>query len=220
MARIVTSIAPRHGAVHDAVVEVTADRVRARFWSKVDRTGPAPMARPDLGGCWIWTGATVKGGYGTFRVQGRPVSAYGFAHSLLIGPPPPGLVPDHLCKVTGCVKVVADDRGPAHIEWVTVRENILRGDGPTAINARKTHCIHGHEFTPENTYVAASGRRSCRACHNRTMRDFKQAKRAQKLGSAREDHLDDAGPAQPSPEEWKSSDQRGGVITAVGEATR
>lgn len=31
-------------------------------------------------------------------------------------------------------------------------------------NAAKTHCIHGHEFTPENTYVKASGHRQCKAC--------------------------------------------------------
>jgi hypothetical protein len=33
-------------------------------------------------------------------------------------------------------------------------------------NARKaqTHCVNGHEFTTENTYVASNGTRHCRAC--------------------------------------------------------
>lgn len=33
-------------------------------------------------------------------------------------------------------------------------------------NARKaqTHCVHGHEFTAENTYIARNGTRHCRAC--------------------------------------------------------
>ncbi len=44
------------------------------------------------------------------------------------------------------------------------RINILRGTGPTARNAIKTHCDHGHEFTPENTYAKPSGGRQCRAC--------------------------------------------------------
>lgn len=28
----------------------------------------------------------------------------------------------------------------------------------------KTHCSHGHEFTPENIYVLKRGGRRCRAC--------------------------------------------------------
>ena len=30
--------------------------------------------------------------------------------------------------------------------------------------AKKTHCKRGHEFTEENTYIDARGRRVCRAC--------------------------------------------------------
>lgn len=31
-----------------------------------------------------------------------------------------------------------------------------------------THCVHGHEFTPENTYVnPARGTRVCRTCQQR-----------------------------------------------------
>lgn len=31
-------------------------------------------------------------------------------------------------------------------------------------NGRKTHCLRGHRFTLENTYVTRDGRRRCRAC--------------------------------------------------------
>lgn len=33
-------------------------------------------------------------------------------------------------------------------------------------SARKaqTHCVRGHEFTPDNTYIAGNGTRHCRAC--------------------------------------------------------
>jgi len=38
-----------------------------RFWPKVDKNGPIPAHRPDLGPCWIWTGSTIKNsGYGKF----------------------------------------------------------------------------------------------------------------------------------------------------------
>lgn len=34
----------------------------------------------------------------------------------------------------------------------------------TAKNRNKTHCLRGHEFTPENTSMSLSGSRSCRTC--------------------------------------------------------
>ena len=64
---------------------------------------------------------------------------------------------DHLCRVRNCVR-------PSHLEQVTGRENVLRSHGPAAINARKTHCHKGHEFTPENTYVWSNGSRTHRMC--------------------------------------------------------
>ena len=73
------------------------------------------------------------------------------------GPIPEGLTLDHLCRVRACVN-------PAHLEPVTLRENTLRSpSAPTAINARKTECLRGHAFTPENTWVHRS-RRCCREC--------------------------------------------------------
>ncbi len=41
---------------------------------------------------------------------------------------------------------------------------MLRGVCPSAFHAKKTHCIHGHEFTPENTYRTRKGFRVCRTC--------------------------------------------------------
>lgn len=31
-------------------------------------------------------------------------------------------------------------------------------------NAVKTHCLHGHEFSPENTIITRRGQRECRTC--------------------------------------------------------
>lgn len=52
----------------------------------------------------------------------------------------------------------------AHLELVDHRTNTLRSTGPTALNARKTACIHGHPFTPENTRVRTDGSRRCITC--------------------------------------------------------
>ena len=131
----------------------------ARFWSYVDKNGPIPERRPDLGPCWTWTGKTSLAGYGRFYVDQREHSATRWICELKLGPIPEGHEPDHLCFNTGCVNY------ESHVEVVTQRENTLRSGNPTALNARKTHCPRGHEYTPENTYQKPGNRRVCRICH-------------------------------------------------------
>lgn len=131
----------------------------ARFWPKVDRDGPVPEHRPDLGPCWLWLAGKTNG-YGRFnQVKPKRTSllAYRVAYELTVGPIPDGMELDHLCRVRACVN-------PAHLEVTDHRTNTLRGDAPTAVNARKTHCVNGHEFTPENTGPQSNGGRRCRTC--------------------------------------------------------
>lgn len=110
--------------------------------------------------CWVWCLHTSGSGYARGRVPGRERRNY-FIHretyEAFVGPIPDSLQLDHLCRVRTCVN-------PHHLEPVTNRVNALRGVGPTAINARKTHCPRGHEYTPENTRIRNSGWRACRAC--------------------------------------------------------
>lgn len=117
--------------------------------------------------CWMWTGYTHKSRgttnrYGHFYFHGKMVSAHRFSYSITKGEIPDGLVIDHVCRVTLCVN-------PMHLRAVTNAENILLGNNKTAINARKTHCLRGHEFTPENTHTEKRRNRTgvsrvCRAC--------------------------------------------------------
>lgn len=142
--------------------------VEERFWAKVNKDGPVPDGRPDLGPCWLWTASTVGHGYGQFCPSAaRSVRAHRFAYQLLIGPIPGGLELDHLCRVKTCVN-------PAHLEPVTHAENVMRGESPTAINARKTHCKHGHELTPDNCRPLPrfpNARGECRTCRRRWRRE-------------------------------------------------
>lgn len=128
----------------------------ARFWSKVNKNGPVPDYRPDLGPCWLWSGAMMENGYGTIRYNGRNMLTHRVAYELLVAPIPPGLTVDHLCRVRHCVN-------HAHLEPVTQQVNILRGTGFSARNAPKTHCPKGHPYDTENTYWWRDGRQ-CRTC--------------------------------------------------------
>lgn len=128
-----------------------------RFWPKVNPCGPV---HPTLGTeCWLWVGSRDGAGYGHFGLDRRVEKAHRVAYELRVGPIPKGLALDHLCRNTSCVN-------PTHLEPVTSRVNSLRGVGVGAVNAKKTHCPKGHEYTPENTYSYKPTFRQCRICHN------------------------------------------------------
>ena len=112
---------------------------------------------PDLAGCWVWIASKNPQGYGWTTFKNRSYLAHRAVYELLVGPIPDGLQCDHLCLNKSCVN-------PAHIEIVTAKVNTLRGTNPCAISAKKTHCIHGHEFTPANTYRGVANRRDCLTC--------------------------------------------------------
>lgn len=130
-----------------------AGRVKSleeRFWSKVDKSGD----------CWLWTGGRNVDGYGFLNHGTGGKRSHVIAYNMLVGEVPAGMELDHLCRNRQCVN-------PAHLEPVTHRENVLRGAGPAARHAKKTHCIHGHPFDPTNTLVRMHGDviwRVCRAC--------------------------------------------------------
>lgn len=120
----------------------------------------------------------MRGGYALANHNGKPSILHNVTVEMAGLPRPPGLKADHLCNRPPCIN-------PHHIEYVTQRENVLRGfrrgrkpSGVAAIAAAKTHCSKGHEFTPENTIIAKSGQRRCRVCHNLETKLAKRRKRA------------------------------------------
>lgn len=108
-------------------------------------------------GCWYWNGSTDPCGYGQVWWEGRPRKAHRVVYELAVGAIPHGAELDHLCRVRNCVN-------PEHLEPVTHRENLLRGDTFQRANASKTHCKRGHAFDDANTHILRTGSRKCRAC--------------------------------------------------------
>ena len=94
-----------------------------RFWRKVDKS-----ASPD--GCWLWTGAKHNAGYGQLRVDGKSLYAHRLVYEWEIGPIPDGYTIDHICCNHSCVN-------PAHLEAVTITENLQRGNKPFNAHARR-----------------------------------------------------------------------------------
>ena len=134
-----------------------------RFWAKVDKGGPVPAHRPDLGSCWVWTAGLEGSGYGLFWADGRHVGAHRWAFIDAHGPIPDQLQTDHLCRVRRCVR-------PSHLELVTGLVNTQRGRAG-ALERERTHCPNEHPYDAANTYQYPDGRRGCRVC----MRDARRA---------------------------------------------
>lgn len=115
------------------------------FWMKV--------GEPDEFGCWPWLGGMHPSGHGTAHHEGRSVYAHRLAYESLIGPIPPGLQLDHLCRNPSCVN-------PLHLDPVTSAVNTARG---VHRRASATACERGHEYR-EGSYSISRGARRCNVC--------------------------------------------------------
>jgi len=111
-------------------------------------------------GCWNWTGNLSGRGYPRIQVNGTPRGAHRISMELAGNPVPSGMVADHICRNRICIN-------PDHLRAVTPLQNTLENSlAPTAINKRKTHCVNGHELTPDNIIWQRKTRRHCRKCMN------------------------------------------------------
>lgn len=127
-----------------------------------------PAYLPDQSGCWLWQGELDTKGYGMVRKQVNHARSVKRAHRVIYeefrGPIPEGLELDHLCRVPACVN-------PGHLEPVTHRVNVRRA-------LLRTHCMRGHQFTPENSKPMPKGKRTCRTCFNAAQLRYLARKKA------------------------------------------
>lgn len=117
--------------------------------------------------CIIFKGLLDKKGYGVVRINNKNVFVHRLAYLLAHGVWP--RVCRHTCDEPACIN-------PDHLLDGSLgdnnRDTVEHGRN---LNANKTHCKYGHEFTEENTYVAPGqpNKRYCRSCVRRNNRNRK-----------------------------------------------
>jgi len=138
------------------------ERLAARFWAKVNKNGPIPEHKPELGPCWVWTAATDPRGYGRFGVGSHGLNRVYFAHRVSLAlagqMPPDELQGCHHCDNPPCVR-------PDHLFIGTLLDNMA--DMAAKGRNHDDVCRNGHPCTPENTHIYEWGGyelRRCRAC--------------------------------------------------------
>jgi hypothetical protein len=125
-------------------------------------------------GHWIWTGARSRQGYGVIGRGGRGsgnIGTHAAMWQLVYGPPPEGLVYDHLCRIPLCCY-------PADGEYVTRRENTMRGVGVAPRYAARTNCGHGHPLDGITVTKKSGAIRYCKTCARLRMRRINAQRKA------------------------------------------
>jgi len=173
-------IAPRSALVPGAITR----REWLRFLNQVSIGPDCHCGQGDSHPHWLWSGGCWKKGYAVFWWRGRSYMAHRFAYIALGGIIPGGRELDHLCRVRHCVT-------PQCFEIVTTKVNILRGAGPCAMNAQKTHCVNGHALVEGNLVRSlwARGVRGCKVCAQNRARAAYRATRTVATEQGREDQL-------------------------------
>lgn len=88
-----------------------------RFWKKVNKEGPIPTHRPELGPCWIWTAGLTRNQYGQFYYHGTPQHAQRVAYRIAYNTDPAEFNVLHHCDNPPC-------QNPGHLFLGTQADNM------------------------------------------------------------------------------------------------
>ena len=111
------------------------------FWSRIDKNGPIPTHRPELGPCWEWQGSRIGKGYGHLNVgRNEHHYAHRLAYQLTIGPIPESLFVCHHCDNPPCCN-------PTHLWAATHQENMqdAGNKGQTGMQVHPESVLRGEK---------------------------------------------------------------------------
>lgn len=119
----------------------------SRFFDMIEKTET----------CWLWKGYKRPNGYSAMMYNSKNQYVHRVSYQIHKGEIPEGLVIDHLCRVRHCAN-------PEHLEAVTLKENLLRGNTLQAKYKNRDACSNGHKYTKETMHLDKDGFRKCRLC--------------------------------------------------------
>jgi hypothetical protein len=139
----------------------------SRFWATVNKNGPVPAHRPELGPCWVRPGRYGGMLYVSTKIMSRAAHRVAFFLKWGRWPEPCCL---HKCDngPIGCVRW-------DHLFEGTFSDNVQdmiakgRQNVPdVSLCSLRTHCPKGHPYAGENLFVrttgSRAGRRECKSC--------------------------------------------------------
>jgi hypothetical protein len=125
------------------------------------------------GDCWLWTGRRDVGGYGVMVLHRKDIKVHRVSYCINAGISLIDLK-DYVLHRTNCPN--KNCFNPEHLYAGNHQQNAMDAitTGKNA-NTQKTHCVRGHEYNEENTYMY-NGSRHCKLCHNLRQRQKYQEK--------------------------------------------
>lgn len=147
-------------------------------WIEIERRMRKKTIIDPITGCWLFSGALTKAGYGVIRTNGRNLYVHRVSAAIYLDyelfDSEHQVNHKDICLHTNCWWY-------EHLYIGTQAENIhdsiMNGLHVSVIELQKTHCPQGHPYNEENTIIDKEGHRYCRVCRAEAQRRYQNTHR-------------------------------------------